>query len=96
MATEISLGYHLYSIAKMLHQLIFLNGTLVNMETWPNLTSVRIEMFKRVELGLFRSILKTHIKTPRESIYLELKSYTFQDPHHEKKNTILSDHYEKK
>ena len=63
MCTEISLGFQLYSVAKMLHQAIFLNGTLVNMETWPFFTENRLVMFERVEQGLFRRILKAHSKT---------------------------------
>ena len=33
MCTEISLGYQMYSTAKLLHQASFLNGTMVHMET---------------------------------------------------------------
>ena len=33
MCTEISLGFQIYSVAKLLHQAILLNGSLVNMET---------------------------------------------------------------
>ena len=36
MSTEMSLGFQLYAIAKLLHTSIFINGTLLNMETWPN------------------------------------------------------------
>ena len=39
MCTEISLGFHIYSTAKLLHESIFIIGTLVNMETWPNCTN---------------------------------------------------------
>jgi len=78
MCTEISLGFQLYSVAKMLHQAIFLNGTLVNMETWPFFTENRLVMFERVEQGLFRRILKAHSKTPVESLYLELGVLPFR------------------
>ena len=37
MSTEMSLGYHIYEISKLLHMSIFVNGTLGNMETWPKL-----------------------------------------------------------
>ena len=42
------------------------------METWPNCTTSRIEMFERVEQMFFRKILRAHSKTPIEAIYLEL------------------------
>ena len=71
MCTEITLGYHVYSTAKMLHQSLFLNGVLVNMETWPHFTNDRILMFERVEQGLLRKILGAHSKTPIETLYLD-------------------------
>ena len=72
MSTEMSLGFQLYSIAKMYHMSIFVNGTLTNMETWPHCTEKRIEMFERIEQNFFRKVLKAHSKTPIEAIYLEL------------------------
>ena len=72
MSTEMSLGYQVYSIAKMLHMSIFVNGTLTNMETWPHCTEKRIEIFERVEQTFFRKVLRAHSKTPIEAIYLEL------------------------
>ena len=56
----------------MLHASIFVNGTLVNMETWPNFTEERIQSFERIEQSFFRKILQAHSKTPIEAIYLEL------------------------
>ena len=78
MCTEISLGCQLYSIAKLLHQAIFLNGTLVNMETWPHFTEERMVMFERAGQGIFRKILNAHSKTPTESLYLELGIVPFR------------------
>jgi hypothetical protein len=78
MATEISLGYRLYDVAKLLHQSVFLNGTLVNMETWPNFSQNRIMMFERTEQHLLRKILNAHSKTPLESLYLELGIMPFR------------------
>ena len=49
-----------------------MNGTLVNMETWPNCTTTRMESFERTEQSFFRKILNAHSKTPIETIYLEL------------------------
>ena len=72
MCTEMSLGYHTYSIVRLLHESIFINGTLVNMETWTHTTNARIEMFERTEQALFRKILCAHSKTPIECLYLEL------------------------
>ena len=72
MCTEMSLGYQLYHIAKLYHQSIFINGTLINMETWPNCTTARIESFERIEQFYFKKILAAHSKTPIESVYLEL------------------------
>ena len=67
-----SLGFRLYDIAKLLHTSIFVNGSLLNMETWPNCTNERIESFERIEQQYFRKILQAHSKTPIETIYLEL------------------------
>ena len=72
MSTEMSLGYQLYSIAKLLHTSIFVNGSLVNMETWPKCTTARIEDFERIEQTFLRKILNAHSKTPIETLYLEL------------------------
>ena len=44
----------------MLHQAIFLNGSLVNMETWPNFNENRMEQFERVEQGFLRKVLSVH------------------------------------
>jgi hypothetical protein len=72
MSTEMSLGFHLYEISKLLHMSIFVNGTLGNMETWPNCTTSRIEEFEKVEQSFMRKILQAHSKTPIEALYLEL------------------------
>ena len=72
MSTEMSLGFQIYQMAKMLHMSIFVNGSLVNMETWTHCTDERIERFERIEQSLFRRILQAHSKTPIEAIYLEL------------------------
>ena len=78
MTTEISLGYQLYAVAKLLHQALFLNGTLVNMETWPHFTISRITLFERAEQHLLRRILSAHSKTPVECLYLELGVIPFR------------------
>ena len=72
MSTEISLGIGLYEVAKLLHLSIFVNGTLLNMETWPKCTEARISRFEKVEQNFMRRILKAHSKTPIEALYLEL------------------------
>ena len=72
MCIEISLGHQLYAMAKLFHRSIFTNGTLVNMETWPNCSVERIESFERIEQTFFRKMLNAHSKTPIEAIYLEL------------------------
>ena len=72
MALEMSLGNQLYAIAKLVHMSIFVNGTLINTETWPHFTTERVEAFERIEQNFFRKILKAHSKTPIEAIYLEL------------------------
>ena len=78
MCTEMSLGFQMYDIAKLLHQAMFLNGSLVNMETWPHFTIDRVMKFERAEQGLFRKILSAHSKTPIESLYLELGIIPFR------------------
>ena len=78
MCTEISLGYQMYSTAKLLHQAIFLNGTMVNMETWPNFNDKRVSMFERTEQNMLRKILNAHSKTPIECLYLELGIIPFR------------------
>ena len=72
MCTEISLGIKLYETAKLLHSAIFVNGTLLNMETWPKCTELRISKMERIEQNFMRRILKAHSKTPIEALYLEL------------------------
>ena len=78
MCTEISLGVQKYSFAKLLHRSIFLNGTLVNMETWPEFNTARIEMYERTEQTFLRKILDAHSKTPIECLYLELGVMPFR------------------
>ena len=78
MCTEISLGFELFSVAKLLLQSIFLNGSLVKMETWPNFNDNRMEQFERVEHGFLRKILSAHSKTPIECLYLELGVMPFR------------------
>ena len=72
MCSEVSMGFQMYNYAKLLHTSIFINGSLLNMETWPNCTTERIEAFEKVEQSYFRKILHAHSKTPIEAIYLEL------------------------
>ena len=72
MCNEMSLGYEMFSIAKLLLQSIFLNGTLLNMETWPNFNNNRVVQFEKREQGFLRRVLSAHSKTPIESLYLEL------------------------
>ena len=72
MCSEMSLGFQVYEIAKLLHLSIFVNGTLLNTETWPNFTEERIKALERTEQTFFRKILQAHSKTPIEAIYLEL------------------------
>ena len=90
MCTEISLGYQIYQMAKLFHQSIFVNGTLVNMETWPNCTTTRMESFERTEQSFFRKILNAHSKTPIETIYFRTRNYASPFPFDEKKNSLLS------
>ena len=78
MCVEISLGHQLFPVAKLLHQAIFLNGTLTNMETWPHFTEKRVCEFERIEQGFFRKILAAHSKTPVECLYLELGVIPFR------------------
>ena len=62
----------------MLHQAIFLNGTLLNMETWPHFSNQKVTQYERIEQGLFRKVLAAHSKTPIECIYLELGVVPFR------------------
>ena len=78
MVTETSLGHKMFDIAKILHSSIFLNGTMVNMETWPHFTEKRLEYFEKIEQHYFRTLLKAHSKTPIETIYLELGVLPFR------------------
>jgi hypothetical protein len=72
MCTELSLGIKMFDIAKLLYNSIFVNGTLVNMETWPHCTEKRITTLERIEQHFMRKLLKAHSKTPLEALYLEL------------------------
>ena len=87
MTSEISLGYRLYDIAKLLLQTIFLNGTLINMETWTNFNQKRVDVFEKIEQHFLRKILKAHSKTAIESLYLELGIIPFR--YHLMKRRIL-------
>ena len=78
MATEISLGYRMFSIAKLLHRSLFLSATLVNMETWPHCTIARLEIFEKIEQHYFRTILSGHSKCPIETIYLSMGIIPFR------------------
>ena len=78
MSSELSLGYQMYSVAKLLRMSIFLNGTLTNMETWPNCNTHRIESFERIEQSFIRKLLQAHSKTPIECLYLELGILPFR------------------
>ena len=79
MSTELSLGIRIYSIAKLLHQSIFLNGSLRTSETWPNCTVPRIEMFECIEQTFLGKSLQARSKTPIESLYLEVGVIFFVD-----------------
>ena len=70
MLTEISMGYRLFSIAKLLHQSIFFNGTMVNMESWPNFTTARLEIFEKIEQHYLRTVLSAHSKVAIGAIYI--------------------------
>ena len=78
LCTELSFGFQLYSIAKLVHQAIFLNGTMVNMETWPNCHINRLEAFEKAEQSFLRKVLVAHSKTPIECLYLELGIIPFR------------------
>ncbi len=78
MCTEMSLGNQMYSITKLLHQAVFLNGTMVNMETWPLFNEERVNLYEKVEQGLIRAVLSAHSKTPVELLYLELGIVPFR------------------
>ena len=78
MSTEISLGYQMFNVVKLLHQTMFLNGTMVNMETWTHFNEKRLVMFEQVEQQLLRQILRAHSKTPIETLYLEMGVIPFR------------------
>ena len=78
MINEISLGYTYYSTAKTLYNAMFLNGTLINMETWTNFTEKRIQVFEKIEQYFLRKILNAHSKTAIETLYLELGIIPFR------------------
>ena len=56
MLTEISMGYSFYHTAKLLHESIFVNGTITNMETWPDFSTERISMFERAQQYFLRRV----------------------------------------
>ena len=49
---------------------MLLGGTMVNMETWPNFTDARIEVFEKIEKQFIRRIIQAHSKTGSENLYL--------------------------
>ena len=70
MTSELSLGYNLYQIAKLLHNSIFVSGSIINMETWPNFSDSRMEKFERIQQHFIRKTFQGHSKTPIECLYL--------------------------
>ena len=66
MSMEISVGYRLYSVARTMHESIFLNGSMVNMETWTHCDLTRIKLFEKYEQYFMRTILDAHSKTSIE------------------------------
>ena len=76
--TEISLGHGFYSTAKLLHQSIFLSGSMTNVETWPQFTDSRVCAFERVQQYFIRRVFQAHSKTPIECLYLELGVIPFR------------------
>ena len=91
MCTEMSLGIQMFSIFKMLHQAIFLNGSLVNMETWPMCNNKRITQFEKVEQCLIRTLLSAHSKTPNRMSLLGGWDHPIQVPFDVSKSTVLSE-----
>ena len=68
----VSLGHHLFEIAMILRESIFINGILFNSEVWYSLTKNQIKKLEDVDKLLLRRFLHAPISTPCEALYLEL------------------------
>ena len=75
MVMEISLGFNMFKVAKLLHESIFVNGCMTNMETWTCFGLDEISEYERVQQYFLRRLLNAHSKTPIEALYLELGIY---------------------
>ena len=68
MTSELSLGYNLYQIAKLLHNSIFIAGSIINMETWPNFSDSRMDKFERIQQHFIRKIFQGHFPRHQSSV----------------------------
>ena len=55
-----------------LRESMLINGILYNSEAWHGVTLKQINSLESIDEALLRGILKSHSKTPKEFLYLEL------------------------
>ena len=69
--SEIPLGKHKIEVALTLREAMLINGILYNSEAWHGVTNAQIVRLEAIDEALLRGILKAHMKTPKEFLYLE-------------------------
>ena len=68
---EIPLGKHWIEVALQLREAMLINGVLFNSEAWHGVTLAHIVKLESIDEALLRGILKAHLKTPKEFLYLK-------------------------
>ena len=68
---EIPLGKYKTEVALRLREAMLINGILYNSEAWHGVTKAQIASLESIDEALLRGILKSHMKTPKEFLYLE-------------------------
>ena len=51
---------------------------MVNMESWPNFTTARLEIFEKIEQHYLRTVLSAHSKVAIGAIYMEIGVQPFR------------------
>ena len=72
MLQEISFGSHLFEIASILRESLFINGILWNIETWYDVKAKDITELEKIDKLLMKRILNVPASTPSALLYLEL------------------------
>ena len=69
--SSVSFGFHYFNISFTLRESMLLNGMLFNCEAWNYITEKQLEILEEVDLMMLRKVMKTNVKTAKESLFLE-------------------------